>query len=134
MSNGSSISNGSYELVVDGAHIPLRKFDNVRFVTPARNEHPSHVAARLARSSRLALDPNYPPESLIVWGEKEKIDEMRSYGDIQHTRSAFQDPTGNLLILTDEILIRFADGSSDDDRERLLAQLDGRIVQRNAEL
>jgi hypothetical protein len=45
------MSNGSYELIVDGAPIPLSKFDNVRFVTPARNEHPAHVAARLARSS-----------------------------------------------------------------------------------
>jgi subtilisin family serine protease len=128
------MANGNYALVVDGSPIPLRKFDNVRFVTPVRNEHPAHVAARLARSSRLALDPSYPPESLIVWGEKGKIEEMRSYGDIQNTRSAFHDPTGNLLVLTNEILIRFADGSSDDDRERLLVQLDGRVVQRNAEL
>jgi hypothetical protein len=72
----------------------------VRFVTPSRNEHPAHVAARLARSSRLALDPSYPPEYLIVWGEKGKIEEMRSYSDIQNIRSAFHDPTGNLLVLT----------------------------------
>jgi hypothetical protein len=77
------MSNGSYALVVDGAHVPLRKFDNVRFVTPARNEHPAHVAARLARSTRLALDPSYPPGALVVWGEKGKVEEIRSYSDIR---------------------------------------------------
>jgi subtilisin family serine protease len=128
------MSTGSYALVVDGAPIPLRKLDNVRFITPARNEHPTHVAARLARSSRLALDPNYPSESLIVWGEKGKIEEMRSYTDIQNTRSGFQDPNGNLLVLTNEILVSFAEGSTDDGRERLLAQFDGRVVQKNADL
>jgi subtilisin family serine protease len=128
------MDNGNYALIVDGSPVLLRRVENIRLVTPARDEHPATVAARLARSSRLALDPNYPPDVLVIWGARQKMEEVRSYRDIQNTRSAFQDPQGNLLVLTNEILIRFADGSSDEDRERLLVSLDGSVIQRGAEL
>ena len=54
-----------YEFVVDGRPIPLRKFEHLRLVTPARDERPVTVAARLARSSRLALDPSFPPRTSL---------------------------------------------------------------------
>jgi subtilisin family serine protease len=129
-----TMSNGNHVLIVEGAQIPLRRLENVRAVTPSRDEHPMRVAARLARSSRLALDPTYPHDLLVFWGEKQKLEEVRTYPDIQNTRCAFHDPDGKLLVLTNDILIGFVDGSSDDDRERLLAQLDGRVIQRKAEI
>ncbi len=122
------MNNGKHVLIVEGSQIPLRQLDNIRAVTPSRNEHPARVAARLSRSTRLALDPTYPREMLVIWGEQGKLAEVRSYSDIQNTLSAFHDPDGNLLILTNDILIGFVDGSSEDDRESLLAQLDGPIT------
>jgi subtilisin family serine protease len=126
-------SNGNYSLVVDGSQIPLRRAENVRLVTPARDEHPATVAARLARSTRLALDPTYPPEFLVVQGARQKLEEIRSYRDIQNTRAAFQDLSGNLLVLTNDILVSFVDGSRKKDCERLLARFDGRVIERKAE-
>jgi subtilisin family serine protease len=120
-------------LTVDGSQISLRLNENIRLVTPARDEHLATVAARLARSSRLALDSNSPSNLLIVRGERQKLEEIASYQDIQNTRYAFQDPQGNLLILTNEILVSFLDGSSDDDRERLLERFDGQVIERKAE-
>jgi subtilisin family serine protease len=128
------MSNGNYSLIVDGSPIPLRKVDNVRLVTPARDEHPAAVASRLARSSRLAIDSTYPHGLLILRGEKRKLEEVRSYPDIQNTRAAFQDLEGNLLVLTNDILISFVDASSDDERERLLGRFGGRVIERKAEL
>jgi hypothetical protein len=79
------MSNGNYELIVDGTKIPLRRLTNLRFVTPARDEHPMRVAARLAGSTRLAIETGYPHSSLVVLGEKSKLEEIRSYPDIQNT-------------------------------------------------
>src|SRR5215211_4069426 len=114
------MNNGDYTLTVDGTPMPLRRVDNIRFVTPARDAYPATVSARLARSSRLALDPTYPPDSLVVRGDRQKLEEVSSYPDIQNTRAAFQDTEGNLLVLTNDILISFESGTSDDERERLL--------------
>lgn len=127
------MSNGDYSLIVGESQIPLRRVENIRLVTPARDEHPATVAARLARSTRLALDPTYPPEFLVVQGARQKLEEVRSYRDIQNTRAAFQDPSGKLLVLTNDILVRFVVGSRNEDRERLLARFDGRVIERKAE-
>jgi hypothetical protein len=88
------MDNGDYALIVDGQRIRLRKVENIRFVTPARDAHPATTAARLARSSRLAIDPTYPSDSLVVQGDRQKLQETRSYRDIRHTRAAFLGPQG----------------------------------------
>ena len=124
------MDNGHYTLKVGDSPIPLRRVENIRFVTPARNAHPATTAARLARSSRLALDPTYPSDSLVVRGERQKLEDVPSYRDIQNTRAAFQDPQGNLLVLTNDILVSFESGASDDDREGLLGSLEGRVIDR----
>src|SRR5215210_1666500 len=124
------MDNGHYTLKVGDSPIPLRRVENIRFVTPARNAHPATTAARLARSSRLALDPTHPSDSLVVRGERQKLEEVPSYRDIQNTRAAFQDPQGNLLVLTNDILVSFESGASDDDREGLLGSLEGRVIDR----
>jgi hypothetical protein len=87
-------------MIVDGSAVPLRRIETIRFVTPARDEHPPNVAARLGRSSRLAVDPTFPADSLVFWGDRQKLEELRSYRDVQNTRAAFQDPEGQLLVLT----------------------------------
>ncbi len=128
------MTEGNLKLKVDGIHIPLRRFVNLRFVTHARDHHPMRVAARLATSTRLAIEPNYPRESLVVWGDHSKLEEIRSYPDIANTRSAFQDPDGQLLVLTNDILVRFTPHSSDADRKRLLTQFNGRVLTRKGDL
>ena len=127
------MNNGGYTIIVGGSQVPLRKTENLRLVTPARNEHPATVASRLARSTRLAVDPTYPRDLLVIWGERQKLELIRTYRDIQNTRASFQDPQGNLLVLSNDILIRFADASSDDDRQRLLGRFDGIVVEQKAE-
>ena len=126
------MNNGDYTLTVDGTPMPLRRVDNIRFVTPARDAYPATTAARLARSSRLALDPTYPPDSLVVRGDRRKLEEVPGYRDIQNTRAAFQDSQGNLLVTTNTLLVGFESGASDDDRERLLGSLDGQVIDRKA--
>jgi subtilisin family serine protease len=126
------MDNGNYALIVDGSRVPLRRVENIRLVTPARDEHPATVAARLARSSRLALDPTYPTDSPVVRGDRQKLEEVASYPDVQNTRAAFQDPEGNLLVLTNDILISFESGATDVNREGLLRSLDGRVIERKA--
>ena len=126
------MSNGNYTLIVDGSAIPLRRIDNIRLVTPARDERQATIAARLSKSTRIALDPGYPNEYLVVWGDKEKLKEIRSYRDVKNTRSAFLDPQGNLLVLTNDILISFKEESSDEVREQRLAKYDGKIIERKS--
>jgi hypothetical protein len=86
----AAMDNGNYALIVDGSPVPLRPVENIRLVTPARDEHPATVAARLARSSRLAIDPTYPPDSLVVRGDRQKLEEISSYRDIQNTRGCYE--------------------------------------------
>jgi subtilisin family serine protease len=126
------MNNGDYTLTVDGTPMPLRRVDNIRFVTPARDAYPATTAARLARSSRLAIDPTYPPDSLVVRGDRRKLEEVPGYRDIQNTRAAFQDSQGNLLVTTNTLLVGFESGAGDDDRERLLGSLDGQVIDRKA--
>ncbi|WP_247235568.1 S8 family serine peptidase [Telluribacter sp. SYSU D00476] len=123
-----SIEN--YSLTVGGTQVPLKKVEDVRLVTPARDEHPATVASRLGRSTRLAIDPTYPPELLIVRGEKQKLQEMKSYPDIRNTRAAFQDPEGNVFVLTNDILISFKEGASEQEREKVLEKVDGVVIEK----
>jgi subtilisin family serine protease len=126
------MENGNYALIVDGSPVPLRRVEEIRLVTPARDEHLATVAARLARSSRLALDPTFPTDALVVRGDRQKLEEVASYPDVQNTRAAFRDPEGKLLVLTNDILVGFESGASDEDREELLSSLDGRVIERKA--
>ncbi|UVE19162.1 S8 family serine peptidase [Pseudomonas sp. LS44] len=126
------MESGDYSLIVNGSLIPLMLIENIRLITPVRGEHPATVAARLARSTRLALDRAFPPEFLVVWGDKEKLKEVGNYRDIQNTRSAYQDSQGNLLVLTNEILISFDDESSDGDRKKLIKKFDGKVIEKTA--
>src|SRR5215218_4542206 len=99
------MDNGDYTLKVDGTPMPLRRVENIRFVTPARDAYPATTAARLARSSRLAIDPTYPPDTLVVRGDRRKLAEVPLYRDIQNTRAAFLDAKANLLLLSNTILV-----------------------------
>ncbi|MBK8256230.1 MAG: S8 family serine peptidase [Polyangiaceae bacterium] len=128
------MGNGIYGFIVDGATVPLRKTGNIRYVTPARGVRMMNLAARLARSSRLALDSGYPADALVVWGDRSKLDEIRTYRDVRNTRSAFQDLEGNLLILTNEVLVCFASKVTDAEKTHLLKGFKGRIVERRADV
>jgi subtilisin family serine protease len=126
------MANGDYTLTVDGTPMPLRRVDNIRFVTPARDAYPATTAARLARSSRIYIDTTFPRDTLVVRGERRKLEEVPGYRDIQNTRAAFRDPKGNLLVTTNTLLVGFDSGASDDDRERLLESIPGEVFDRKA--
>jgi subtilisin family serine protease len=123
-----------YSLKVGGSTIPLKKLDNIRFVTPSRNEHPAAVASRLAKSSRLAIDASYPTDMLVIWGEKQKLQEIRSYEDIKNTRASFQDPNGNFFVLTNDIMINFQDKSTNEEREKVLGGLAGSVIEQKGNI
>ncbi len=127
------MSKKHHSLRLSGTEIPLRRFDNVRLVTPKRDTHPAYVSARLAQSTRLALDPTYSRDHIVLWGQKGKFDEFGGYDTLESSRAGFHDPDGNLILLTDEILIRFIANSTDEQRERLLSHFPGRIVERGAD-
>lgn len=107
--------------LVGGQQVALKRLDNVRFVSPARDEHVVTVGARLARSSRLAIDSAVPSSYLVVHGDVSKLEEMREYRDVASIRSAFRDPAGLEFVLTDEILVCFADNVSDSQRRKIVA-------------
>lgn len=104
---------------VGGEQVPLARVANVRFVSPARDEHVASVGARLARSSRLSIDTAVPKAHLVVHGDAGKLEEIREYRDIQSTRSAFRDPAGLEFILTDEVLVSFADKVTEAQRRQI---------------
>ena len=109
---------------VGGQQIALQRLNNVRFVSLAREEHVATVGARLTRSSRLSIDSAVPSSCLVVRGDASKLEEMREYRDIASTRSAFRDPAGLEFVLTDEILVCFADNVSDNQRHKIVGKYD----------
>lgn len=121
--------NGFY-YVVDGQALPLWPSDTAKFVTAAKDSHPVHVGARLARSTRLSIDTGVPPTNLVVRGDVDKLREIRSYPDISHTRGAFIDHNGYEFILTDDVLVQFTSSSEDGERQALCDSLDCRVLQR----
>ncbi len=114
--------------MVDGDPILLKRQHTARLVVPARDQHHSHVAARLARSTRLAIDTTVPNNYLVVRGDPDKLDGIRRYDDIQRTRSAFIDADGHELFLTDEILVGFAESLDHAARLNLCRNLNCDIV------
>ena len=114
--------------IADGETVRLKRVNSARLVTPARNHHLSHVATRLARSSRLAIATSVPRNLLVVRGDANKLEEICRYGDVYCTRSAFTDPNGLELILTDEVLVRFADTMADNARRDLCKKLNCIVV------
>ncbi len=114
--------------IVGGKAYSLKRLHSARLVVPARNHHPGHVAARLARSSRLAIETAVPKNILVVRGEPNKLEDIRSYGDVHCTRSAFLDAHGHELFLTDEVLVRFAGGTDDAARRALCGKLNCTVV------
>ncbi len=114
--------------MVEGEPLSLQRQRSARLVVPARDCHHHHVAARLARSSRLAIDTTVPQHYLVVRGDPNKLEDLCHYQDIQCTRSAFLDADGHELFLTDEILVRFADSLDHDARHNLCRNLNCDIV------
>ncbi len=118
------ITDDSLFYLVGGQQIVLRRINNVRFVSLARDEHVATVGARLARSSRLSIDSAVPSTCLVVHGDASKLEEIREYRDIAFTRSAFRDPAGLDLVLTDEVLVCFADDVNDNQRRKIVGNYD----------
>ena len=108
-----------YFYTVGGHKVPLKPLSTVGLVTPARNHNATHVGTRLARSSRLAMQTTAPSDCIVVRGDSAKIEEVRNYPDVGTVRSAFLDPNGLELILTNEVLIRFDSSLSSEVRRRL---------------
>lgn len=109
--------------------IALRRQANARFVSLARGEHVATVGARLARSSRLSIDPNVPQSCLVMHGEPTKLDEIRDYRDVASTRSAFQDPDGLKFVLTDQVIVCFAEEVSVAQRRKMLSNFDCEVIE-----
>jgi subtilisin family serine protease len=114
--------------IVQGQQLPLTRVDSARLVTPAREYHQSHVAARLAKSSRIGLDTKVPSQFLVVRGDPGKMEEITGYEDVRYTRSVFTDRRGRELILTDEILVKFAKAIDAAQRRALVEKLNGLVV------
>ena len=104
---------------VDGQKVSLKPLNTVGLVTPERNHNPAHVATKLARSSRLAMTTEVPSNYIVARGDSTKLEEVNSYPDVYSVRSAFLDPNGLELILTDEVLVRFEGSMSDETRRKL---------------
>ena len=117
-----------FSYTVDGQTIPLQPLRTVGLVTPERNHNLTHVAARLARSSRLAMETETPSDFVVVRGDAAKLEEVWDYPDVYSVRSAFLDPNGHELILTDEVLVRFNGATSDADRRQLCEKYNSVIV------
>ena len=124
------MDKSTHSLTVDGTAVPLHRLDNLRLITPERDQDPATVAARLSQSTRLALDPAFPADRIVVWGDARKLDEVRLYDDVQNTRAAFSDPDGNILVLTDDILIGFEDKAGESEREAVVDRIGGTVVER----
>ncbi len=103
-----------------GNRINLTSVDNTKFVTPSRGENSYNVAARLAKSGRLVVEPDAPRGYLIVRGTPEKINALKNYKDIQTTRSAYLTDDNRELILTNEILVKFSETVSQDAAKMIL--------------
>lgn len=113
----------SFFYFVDSKPMKLTKLNNIKFVSPKKNNHIIHVGARLIHSSRLSLNTNVPNNMLVVHGSPSKLEEMVHYKDIDCTRSAFVDEMGNELILTDEVLVCFKNNLSEKKRQKLCSSL-----------
>ena len=67
--------------IADGTEQALTRTEAVRLISPAREYSVAHVAARLARSSRLAIDGGPTEGYLVVRGDAAKLAETESYAD-----------------------------------------------------
>lgn len=108
--------------IADGAERPLRRIESTRLVSPARGHSSLAVAARLARSSRLALSDGPREGFLVVRGDVDKLAEIESYRDVGSVRSAFEDDAGHELVLTDDILVSFSEELSEAERAEIVQE------------
>ena len=119
---------------VDNQTVPLKPINTVGLVTPKKNHNPTHVATRLARSSRLAMTTEIPSNFIVVRGDSTKLEEVRNYPDVYSVRSAFLDPNGQELILTDEVLVRFDGSMSDEARRKLCEKYNSVILEDKSDI
>jgi subtilisin family serine protease len=105
--------------IVDNREIALTLLPNAKLVVPAKEYHPGNIAARLAHSNRLALVTDVSRRYLVFIGDPLKFEEVRTYGYIHATRSAYRDPNGLEFFLTDHINVQF----KDDVGEKHIRQL-----------
>ncbi|MDH5356551.1 MAG: S8 family serine peptidase, partial [Gammaproteobacteria bacterium] len=119
----------SYYYIVDGEKIVLQKSDSVKSVSPSKGEKVGDVADRLSKSSRVGIDRTASrKELLVVRGDPEKLKIVKTYPDVECTRSAFVDPDGLELVLTDEINVRVGDKKSESKIRSLFKKLNCAIV------
>jgi subtilisin family serine protease len=114
--------------IVDGKKLSLNRVNSARLVTPAKDNHLGHVAARLARSTRIGIDTRVPAHFLVVRGDAEKLEIIKNYSDVNNTRSVFTDKNGLELVLTDDVLVKFTDRIDADARRELCEKLNCRII------
>lgn len=112
-----------YYYMAGAEKVPIRKKTNAKLVVPARDQHIAHLGAKLAQSTRLSLEPRVPGSCLLVRGDRSKLEELRGYEDVHCTRSVFEHPSAPELILTNEVVVRFAPGFGKSEVEALCADL-----------
>ncbi len=120
--------------IVGGRKLPLRRVNTARLVTPSKDSHPSHVAARLAKSTRLGIDTRVPTKFLMVRGDADKLEKIREYPDVSATRSVFTDRNGLEMALTDEVLVQFTDRIDVNARRELCETLNCNIVDETGDI
>ena len=112
----------------------LQPVNTACFVSPARDRHPLHLSARLTASRRLGLDTAVASDALVVRGDPNKIEELKDDADIQATRAAYLDESGNELILSDGILVSFHKGTSPEDKTAICKRHDCDVVEDDDEI
>ncbi len=117
--------------VVDGKELPLYPVDSARFVSLAKGQNLGHIAGRLARSSRVAIDSSVPANMLVVHGDVNKLAEIREkpYPEVYCTRAVYLNKTGLRMILTNDVLVKFKDEIDSEARQKLIEKLKCRIVE-----
>ncbi|MBM4275365.1 MAG: hypothetical protein FJ134_13025 [Deltaproteobacteria bacterium] len=109
--------------------------ESARFISPAKDANLQHLAARLAKSSRVGIDTRFSRDSLVVRGDPDKLQEITvEHPEIACARAVFRDLNGHEIVLTDEVHVKFAEGLTEEQRRKLIQQLNCRVTQEGPNL
>lgn len=97
----------------------LRPLPNTALVVPKRGVHPAIVGGELSKYAEVTIDARAPPKHILMRGNVQDLAEVEADPVVHHTRGAYVDARGTELVLTDEILVRFAEGISDAQRSKI---------------
>lgn len=109
---------------VSGEKVFLKKIENIKFLSTPVNVHNVSLASEIKNEVSINFSNDVPDDCIVIKGGEDAFSKIRKKKNINGLRASYKDEWDNTIIHTDEILIQFRKGASEDDIKEIATKHD----------